>query len=168
MGSLLLAFGLVAMIKHSEFPSFGSGFPDGSAKGGKFLGIEVNGWTNWVSAVAGGLLLFGAAQHLLAKLMSLIVGLVLAACAIIALVDGDILGLGAANIWTIIALGAAAVVLLFNTVLPRVGGKDSDDEDGDVYERSQRRDRVRETQTRDEAAPVQRGGSVSVGRRDQS
>ena len=66
-----------------------------------------------------GLLLFGAAQHLLAKTMSLIVGVALAAAAIIALVSGDVLGLAAANGWTELAWGVAAAILLFNTVIPR-------------------------------------------------
>lgn len=154
LGSILLAFGLIAMITHSEFPSFGSGFPDGSARGGEFLGIEVNGWTNWLVAVAGGLLLFGAAQHLLAKIISLVVGLALGACAIIALIDGDILGLGAANIWTIIGLGAAAVVLLVNTLLPRVGGDDGDDDHATRRVRT-----VREV-------PQDDRGAVAAGRSD--
>ena len=43
---------------------------------------------------AGALLLFGAAQHHMAKMMSLIVGLALLACAVIAVIDGDdVLGL---------------------------------------------------------------------------
>ena len=72
-----------------------------------------------LTAVAGGLLLFGAAQHLLAKTMSLIVGVALAAAAIIALASGDVLGLAAANGWTELAWGVAAAILLFNTVIPR-------------------------------------------------
>src|SRR5450755_2732745 len=72
-----------------------------------------------LTAVAAGLLLFGAAQHLLAKTMSLIVGVALAAAAIIALVSGDVLGLAAANGWTELAWGVAAAILLFNTVIPR-------------------------------------------------
>jgi hypothetical protein len=66
-----------------------------------------------------GLLLFGAAQHLLAKTMSVIVGVALAAAAIIALAPGDVLGPAAANGWTELAWGVAAAIVLFNTVIPR-------------------------------------------------
>ena len=66
-----------------------------------FLGIfGANGWTGLFTAAAGGLLLFGAAQHLLAKTMSLIVGVALGAAAVIALISGNVLGLAAANSWT--------------------------------------------------------------------
>jgi hypothetical protein len=51
--------------------------------------------------------------------MSLIVGVALAAAAIIALISGDVLGLIAANGWTELAWGIAAVILLFNTIVPR-------------------------------------------------
>jgi len=148
LGSILLAFGLIAMIKHSAFPAFGEGFPDGTATGSKFLGFEVNGWTNWLVCVAGGALLFGAAQHLLAKMMSLIVGGVLGAAAVIALIDGDILGLGAANSVTVIGLAIAAVVLLVNTLMPRLGkdrGKDADvdrDHDNRLDDDERTRDRA--------------------------
>jgi hypothetical protein len=119
VGSILLAFGLIAMIRHNFFPSASAQFPDGSATGGTFLGFEVNGWTNFFTAVAGGLLLFGAAQHLGARVMSLLVGLALGACAVIALIDGDVLGLAAANGWTELGWGIAAAVLLVTALLPR-------------------------------------------------
>lgn len=107
------------MYKEHFFPKF-SNFPNGKAPvEGKVFGIfGANGWTGMLTAVAGGLLLFGAAQHLLAKTMSLIVGVALAAAAIIALASGDVLGLAAANGWTELAWGAAAAILLFNTVIP--------------------------------------------------
>jgi Domain of unknown function (DUF4383) len=119
VGAILLAFGLIAMIRHNFFPSASAQFPDGSAAGGTFLGFEVNGWTNFFTAVAGGLLLFGAAQHLGARVMSLLVGLALGACAVIALIDGDVLGLAAANGWTELGWGIAAAVLLVTALLPR-------------------------------------------------
>ena len=72
-----------------------------------------------LTAIGGGLLLFGAAQHLLAKTMSLIVGVAFGAAAIIAAVSGDVLGLAAANGWTEIGWGIAAAILLFNTLIPR-------------------------------------------------
>ncbi|MDO8187956.1 hypothetical protein Q5424_11550 [Conexibacter sp. JD483] len=122
LGTILLAAGLYLLYKQNDFPPL-SQFPDGSAKpdGKVFFGIfGANGWTGMFTAIAGGLLLFGAAQHLLAKTMSLVVGLALAACALIALVSGDgVLGLAAANGATELAWAIAAVILLFNTLAPR-------------------------------------------------
>ena len=120
LGTILLAAGLYFLYKQHFFPKF-SNFPNGKAPvEGKVFGIfGANGWTGMLTAVAGGLLLFGAAQHLLAKTMSLIVGVALAAAAIIALASGDVLGLAAANGWTELAWGVAAAILLFNTVIPR-------------------------------------------------
>lgn len=122
LGSILLAFGLLAFLADGTSPT--DGFPDGTIRDAKtFLGIGVNDWTAFFTATAGGLLLFGAAQHLLAKTMSLLVGLALGACSVIALVDGDdVLGLAAANGWTKLGWGAAAAVLLINALLPRKGG----------------------------------------------
>lgn len=121
LGTILLAAGLYFLYKQHVFPRTAN-FPDGQApvQSKVFLGIfGANGWTGMLTAVGGGLLLFGAAQHLLAKTMSLIVGVALAAAAIIALVSGDVLGLAAANGWTEIGWGAVAAILLFNSVIPR-------------------------------------------------
>jgi hypothetical protein len=121
LGTVLLAAGLYFIYKQHTFPKF-SNFPDGSAPvAGKVLfGIfGANGWTGMLTAVGGGLLLFGAAQHLLAKTMSLVVGVALGAAALIALASGDVLGLAAANGWTEIGWGIAAAILLFNTIIPR-------------------------------------------------
>jgi hypothetical protein len=119
-GSLLVAFGLAALLKNNDFPSFSASFPDGEVQGTTFLGFEVNGWTAFFSITAGALLLFGAAQHHLAKMMSLIVGLALAACAVIAIIDGqDVLGLAAANFWTKLGFAVAGGVLLVNALMPR-------------------------------------------------
>ena len=120
-GIVLVAFGLIALLRNNEFPSFSANFPDGNAQGTDLFGLfEVNGWTSWLIIACGALLLVGAAQHLLAKTMSLVVGIVLGAAAVIALVTGQVLGVGAANLLTIIAMGAAAVVLLLNIFAPRV------------------------------------------------
>ena len=105
LGTILLAAGLYFLYKQHVFPKFAN-FPNGKApvQGKVFLGIfGANGWTGMLIAIAGGLLLFGAAQHLLAKTMSLIVGTALAAAAIIALASGNVLGLAAANRWTELA-----------------------------------------------------------------
>jgi hypothetical protein len=119
-GSVLVAFGLAALLKNNDFPSFSDSFPDGEAQGTNFLGFEVNGWTAFFSITAGALLLFGAAQHHLAKMMSLLVGLALAACAVIAVIDGqDVLGLAAANFWTKLGFAVAGGVLLVNALMPR-------------------------------------------------
>lgn len=120
IGTVLLTFGLLALINHNDFPAFGDNFTDGTATGSTFLGIGVNGWTAWLCIATGGLLLFGAAQHLAARTMALVVGLILGAAAVIALRDGDdVLGLAYANGWTKLALGATAALLLLTALLPR-------------------------------------------------
>ena len=121
LGTILTAVGLYLLYKARTFPPF-SNFPNGDAtKDGNFLfGIfGANGWTGMLTAVGGGLLLFGAAQHLLAKTMSLIVGVALGAAAVIALVSGNVLGMAAANGWTKLGWGVCAVILLFNMLVPR-------------------------------------------------
>jgi hypothetical protein len=119
-GSILVAFGLIGLLKNNDFPQFSSSFPDADVQGTNLLGIEVNGWTDFFAITAGALLLFGAAQHHLAKLMSLLVGLALAACAVIAVIDGqDVLGLAAANTWTKIGFAIAGGLMLLNALMPR-------------------------------------------------
>jgi len=121
LGTLLLAVGLYLLYKARTFPPF-SNFPNGDVtKDGDFLfGLfGANGWTGMLTAVGGGLLLFGAAQHLLAKTMSLVVGVALGAAAVIALISGNVLGMAAANGWTKLGWAACAVILLFNTLVPR-------------------------------------------------
>lgn len=120
LGTILLAAGLYFLYKQHNFPKF-SNFPNGNAPvDGKVFGIfGANGWTGMLTAVAGGLLLFGAAQHLVAKTMSLLVGVALGAAAIIAAVSGNVLGLAAANRWTELGWAVVAAILLFNTVIPR-------------------------------------------------
>ncbi len=125
LGAILAAFGLILFLKNGATPT--DAFPDGTQQGDRFLGFETNGWTAWFTVTAGVLLLFGAAQHLLAKTMSLLVGLALGACAVIALIDGqDVLGLAAANGWTELGWAIAAVLLLVNTLIPRVRHKNDD------------------------------------------
>ena len=121
LGTILSAVGLYLLYKARTFPPF-SNFPNGSVtKDGDFIfGLfGANGWTAMLTAVAGSLLLFGAAQHLLAKTMSLIVGIALGAAAVIALVSGNVLGMAAANGWTKLGWAACAAILLFNTLVPR-------------------------------------------------
>jgi hypothetical protein len=119
-GSILVAFGLIGLLRNNDFPQFSSSFPDADVQGTNLLGIEINGWTDFFAITAGALLLFGAAQHHLAKLMSLIVGLALAACAVIAVIDGqDVLGLAAANVWTKVGFAVAGGLMLLNALMPR-------------------------------------------------
>jgi len=121
LGTILEVAGLYFLYKQHGFPPF-SNFPNGSAPvpGKVFFGIfGVNGWSGLLTAAAGGLLLFGAAQHLLAKTMSLIVGVALGAAAVIAVVSGNVLGLAAANSWTRLGWGVCAAILLFNAMIPR-------------------------------------------------
>jgi hypothetical protein len=70
-------------------------------------------------AIAGGLLLFGAAQHLLARTMSLVVGVALIGAAIIALASNNVVGLAAANHWTELGWAVVGVILLVSALLPR-------------------------------------------------
>ena len=173
LGSILVAAGLLAIVKHSTFPSFGSNFPDGTATGSKWLGLfGVNGWTCWLIIACGGLLLFGSAQHLLAKTMSLAVGLILGAASVIALIDKqDTFGLAYQNGLTKLALGIASAILLFNTLAPRVKHKRdvSDDQPRGTPVDTTRTERVeRPVADREVVAPrgtrtSPRGGSVEPG-----
>jgi len=128
IGAILAAFGLILLLQGGDAPiDFDTeGFTGGDATGDEFLGFETNGWTAWITIAAGVLLLFGAAQHELAKAFSLTVGLALGACAIIGFVDGDVLGLAAANFPTELGWGIAAVLLILNVLAPRVGKEDHD------------------------------------------
>jgi hypothetical protein len=141
LGTILLAVGLYSLYKqHATFPPF-SNFPDGTAPiDGKVFGVfGANGWTGMLTAIGGGLLLFGAAQHLLAKTMSLIVGVALGAAAVIALISGDVLGLAAANHLTELAWGIAAAILLVNTLAPRRRRRTTTVADGAAVERQDTR-----------------------------
>jgi hypothetical protein len=128
IGTILAAFGLIMLISGGDDPvNFATGgFPDADVTSGEFIGFEWNGWTAWITITAGVLLLFGAAQHALAKGFSLVVGLALGAAALIGWIDGDVLGLAAANWLTELGWGIAAVLLVLNVFAPRVG-KDRDE-----------------------------------------
>lgn len=119
VGTILLAAGLYFMYRQHTYPRWGN-FPNGGAPVDRHaLGIfGINGFTGLLTAICGGLLLFGAAQHHLAKILSLIVGIVLGAAAIIGLVSGNVLGLAASNGWTELAWGIAAAILLINAMIP--------------------------------------------------
>ncbi len=150
IGTILAAFGLILLLQSGDNPvSFDTaGFPDADVESSdKFIGFETNGWTAWITIAAGVLLLFGAAQHALAKAFSLSIGLALGACALIGWIDGDVLGLAAANWATELGWGIAAVLLVLNVLAPRVGGDHHDhtvvdrDRDG-VDDRTEHREPV--------------------------
>lgn len=117
-GLLLCAYGITGLLFG------GSGFAtdaiDGTVDGETWLGIEGNGWTNVLFTAAGAVLLVASPAHWTAKSMAVVVGLALGAAAVIAVIDGeDVLGIFAANGWTMVAWGAAAIVLLALAAVPR-------------------------------------------------
>jgi hypothetical protein len=120
VGIVLSVAGLYALYKEHTFPPF-SHLPNGTVPDHTiFFGIfGANGWTGMFTAVAGILLLIGAAQHLFAKTMSLIVGIALGIAAVIGFISGNVLGMAASNIWTEVLWAGCAVILLFNTLSPR-------------------------------------------------
>ena len=129
LGAILSIFGLILFINTGDDASMSTaGFADGDPVGPEFLGFEANAWTAWITTAAGALLLFGAAQHLLAKATSLIVALVLGACAFLGAFEGDVLGLAASNIPTWVGWAIAAVLLFFNLFAPRVKHEEHHDE----------------------------------------
>jgi hypothetical protein len=150
IGAVLLAGGILGLLMGST--DFTTSAPDGDVTGGTFLGIEGNGWTWLLFAGAGLILLLSAPLHWGAKTMAMIVGLAMAAGALIALVDGsDVLGIFAANGMTVLAFGAAAVACLIVAMLPRVGRRREVvvDRDRDVrFERDGRAVERRETTPR--------------------
>lgn len=160
-GIILLAAGILGFVFAGN--SFSASPMDGTAEGDTFLGFEANGWTNLLLIGAGALLLFGSPLHWAAKSLALIVGLVLGAASVIALVDGDdVFGIFAANGPTKLLLGAAAALLIVLALLPRVGKKRKhDDHIPPRRERVVERDTVRD-ERRPEPAPVRptRGDTV--------
>ena len=167
IGAILSAFGLILFLKNGSTPT--AGFPDGAAQGPTFLGFEANGWTAWLTTAAGALLLFGAAQHLVAKGISLFVGLVLGAAALIGLIDGDVLGLAAANVWTELGWGIAAVLLLLNVFAPRIKHEADDDDDDRRTVARNREARSARSYERDSVVASGNGSTeVDGARRDRS
>jgi hypothetical protein len=120
IGAVLLAGGILGLLMGST--DFTTDAPNGDVTGDTWFGIEGNGWTWLLFAGSGLVLLLSAPMHWSAKTMAMLVGLVMAAAAIIAIVDGsDVLGVFAANDATVLAFGAAAVACLIVAMLPRVG-----------------------------------------------
>jgi hypothetical protein len=153
IGLALLAYGVLALIFGGH--SFTASPMNGTVNGPTFLGIEGNGWTNLLFAVGGLLLLLWAPMHWGAKMMSLLVGCVFIAAAVLAQIDGsDVFGIFAANRWTKLAWAAAGVLLLIVAFLPRVGRRDEVVVDGAAATggRFRRRDRT--------AAPPEPAGTT--------
>jgi hypothetical protein len=137
IGVLLLAYGVTAFVMGGH--SFALDFPGGTVNGKTWLGLEVNAWSSLLFVGAGALLLISAPAHWAAKTMSLIVGLVLLAAAVIALYDKhDVLGIFAANGPTRLVWAMAGVLLIVLSLLPRVSQKHATD---DRERRETRRDR---------------------------
>jgi hypothetical protein len=158
VGLALLIYGVLALIFG------GHGFEmdpvSGTETGKTFLGLEGNGWTNLLFIGAGALLVFGSPTHWGAKSLSLIVGLVLGAASVIALVDGDdVFGIFAANGLTTLVWGIAAAILIVLALLPRVGGNKPDDRAARREQQPVERARFE----RDTATPSRdRAGSVAA------
>jgi hypothetical protein len=120
IGAVLLAGGILGLLFGST--DFTTHAPDGDVTGGTWLGIEGNGWTWLGFAAAGVVLLIGAPLHWGAKTVAMIVGLVMSAACVIAIVDGnDVFGVAAANRATMVVMGVAGVALLVLAMMPRVG-----------------------------------------------
>jgi hypothetical protein len=121
LGLIGVIFGILGLVLGGH--GFAMHVPHGAVHGKKWLGIEVNGWSDLLFIAAGLALLLAAPLHWGAKGMSMLVALVLGAAAIVAVIRGDgVFGFFAADHRTELVWGAAAVVLLVLALLPRVGG----------------------------------------------
>lgn len=127
LGLIGVIYGVSALILSSH--GFTLHIPHGAVHGSKWIGLEVNGWSELLFIAAGLLLLFSAPLHWGAKSMSLLVGWVMIAAAVIAVIRGDgVFGIFAANHLTELVWAAAGVLLLILALLPRVGGRARDED----------------------------------------
>ena len=155
LGLVLLAYGITALIFGGH--SFVQHALNGMVHGKRWLGLEVNGWSGLLFIAAGLLLLLGAPVHWGAKGVSLLVGIALAALALIALVNGHGgLGIFAANHLTELVWGAAAVLLIVFSQLPRVGATTKQLDDHGRVEPSLPTRRVKRDSSPVERAPAPR------------
>ena len=123
VGVLGIAMGVLGLIFGGHSFSTAS-IPHGAVHGKAWLGISLNGWTNLLFIAAGLLLLLGSSMHWGAKTAAFIVAGVLGAAAVIGVIRGNgVFGIFAANHRTEIVWGAAAIVLVLLSMLPRVGGR---------------------------------------------
>ena len=126
LGVIGILYGVSALIFASH--GFALHIPHGAVRGKKWIGLEVNGWSELLFIAAGLALLLSAPLHWGAKSMSMIVGLVLIAAAIIAVVRKDgVFGIFAANHLTELVWAAAGVLLLILALLPRIGAREGTD-----------------------------------------
>jgi hypothetical protein len=124
LGVLGIAMGVLGLVFGGHGFHLAS-VPHGSIYGKRWLGIELNGWTNLLFIAAGLFLLLFSPAHWGAKAAAWIVAIVLGAAAIIAVIRGNgIFGIFAADHRTEIIWGAAAIVLLVLSLLPRVGRRE--------------------------------------------
>jgi len=167
IGLVLLAYGITALIFGGH--SFVQHALNGMVHGKRWLGLEVNGWSGLLFIAAGLLLLLGAPVHWGAKGISLIVGIALAALALIALVNGHgALGIFAANHLTELVWGAAAVLLILFSQLPRVGSKTKQlDDHGRVEPHSLAVDRAGNDARGKSASSVTAGSSNTIAQPDE-
>jgi hypothetical protein len=127
LGLIGIVYGLSALLFASH--GFTLHIPHGAVHGKKWIGLEVNGWSDLLFIAAGLLLLLAAPLHWGAKSMSLLVGLVMIAAAVVAVIRGNgVFGIFAANHLTELVWAAAGVLLLVLALLPRVGARDGEDE----------------------------------------
>jgi hypothetical protein len=127
LGLIGIVYGLSGLIFASH--GFALHIPHGAVHGKKWIGLDVNGWSELLFIAAGGLLLFAAPLHWGAKSMSLLVGWVMIVAAVIALIRGNgVFGIFAANHLTELIWAAAGLLLLVLALLPRVGGRRHDQE----------------------------------------
>lgn len=121
IGLIGVVYGISALIFGGH--GFALHIPHGAVYGKKWIGLEVNGWSDLLFVAAGLLLLFSAPLHWSAKTMSLLVGLALGAAAVIALIRGNgVFGIFAADHLTELVWAIAGGLLIFLALLPRVGG----------------------------------------------
>ena len=121
LGLIGLAYGLSGLIFASH--AFALHIPHGAVTGKHWLGLLVNGWSDLLFIAAGLALLLFSPVHAAAKSMAVLVGWVLIAAAVVAVIRGNgVFGIFAANKLTELIWAAAGVLLLIVAWLPRVGG----------------------------------------------
>jgi hypothetical protein len=165
IGLIGVIYGLSALIFASH--GFALHIPHGAVHGKKWIGLEVNGWSDLLFIAAGLLLLLSAPLHWGAKSMSLLVGLAMIAAAIVAIIRGNgVFGIFAANHLTELVWAAAGVLLLVLALLPRVGARDG----GAQTDQRQGATASRSPVTRGSTEPVEsasrRGSRPMVRRRE--
>ena len=113
LGFALVAYGMTGLIL--------GGADFDTDPGGTVAGDT---WTNALFVAVGVLLILGSPAPVAAVMALVVAGLVLGAAAIIGVVDGDdVFGILAANGWTMLAWGVAAIVLLAVAVLHVYGSR---------------------------------------------